>query len=622
MAKRSKGKKDGKDFVYTDTAKSSKLLIAVTAKNPGQKKALKAISENQVTFVYGAPGSGKAQPLDSIVYCPDGPVKMGEIKVGDRVCTPDGKSAKVLAVYPQGEKDIYRINFADGASIECCKEHLWRISERSSKDRLSKKIVDTQYIIDNLKTKYDERNIYIELSNVVGFAQKELLIDPYVLGVLIGDGSICNANVCVSSFDEEILNAVSVDLTEGYSLKKSHRDCDYRIVKTTLHKLNGSQSNTYKDSLRLYDLWGKKSHEKFIPEDYLYSSEDQRWSILQGLMDTDGYVSKTSGQANFCTSSEMLAKDVKTLVDSLGGLCTISEKHPTYTYLGEKKNGRKAYICCLNLPDCSKAFRLNHKKNISIPKTRYSPKKRIVVSVECVGRKEAQCILIDSKDHLYLTDGFVVTHNTHCAVGWGVQELLKGNFERLVFTRPYVEAGEKLGYLPGNFDHKFAPFVMPLYEVVSEYLGQDDLKNLIEEKKIIVYPLAYMRGITFKRSYVVADEVQNSTIQQMRMMLTRVGEGTKIVCTGDVEQSDLGAKLNGLADAITRLQNIKGLEFVELGYESCVREKIVTDIDQRYKDFNATNLIKMRESVAAAKNTANGGSASNGKHSIESEKYD
>ena len=106
-----------------------------------------------------------------------------------------------------------------------------------------------------------------------------------------------------------------------------------------------------------------------------------------------------------------------------------------------------------------------------------------------------------------------------------------------------------------------------------------------------------MRGITFKNSYVVADECQNATVQQMRMMLTRIGQGTKIVCTGDVEQSDLGSKLNGLADAINRLQGINNLGFCELGYESCVREKIVSDIDQRYKESSNsfTHFMKIRE---------------------------
>ena len=110
------------------------------------------------------------------------------------------------------------------------------------------------------------------------------------------------------------------------------------------------------------------------------------------------------------------------------------------------------------------------------------------------------------------------------------------------------------------------------------------MKELMDEKKIMVYPIAYMRGITWKKSYVIADEVQNMSPQQMRMLLTRIGEGSKIVCTGDVEQSDIGSKLNGLADAINRLQDIQDLAFVELDYSSCVRDKIVADIDQRYKD--------------------------------------
>ena len=189
MARKSKSKK-GEDFVFTKDS-PSKLLISVSAKNAGQKKALKAISENQVTFIYGAPGTGKAQPLDSTVFTPNGPVKMGSLQKGDKVCTPDGSSSKILAIFPQGKKDIYKLTFADGSSVECCKEHLWRITERNSSDRDEKKVVDTDYIINNLHTNLGERNIYIELSSAVGFSKKNLLIDPYILGVLIGDGNIC-----------------------------------------------------------------------------------------------------------------------------------------------------------------------------------------------------------------------------------------------------------------------------------------------------------------------------------------------------------------------------------------------------------------------------------------------
>lgn len=208
----------------------------------------------------------------------------------------------------------------------------------------------------------------------------------------------------------------------------------------------------------------------------------------------------------------------------------------------------------------------------------------ITVTAKNPGQKQALKAIADNQ--VTFVYGAPGTGKTHVAVGWGIQEMMKGHFHRMIFTRPYVEAGEKLGFLPGGSETKFAPFVMPLYEVVSDYLSQEEIKNMIEEKRIVIYPLAYMRGITFKNSFIVADEVQNSTVQQMRMMLTRLGEGSKIVCTGDVEQSDLGTRNNGLSDAISRLQGVPGLEFVELGYDSCVRQKIVSDIDQRYKSTN------------------------------------
>lgn len=232
-----------------------------------------------------------------------------------------------------------------------------------------------------------------------------------------------------------------------------------------------------------------------------------------------------------------------------------------------------------------------------------SPSKLIIsVIAKNAGQKKALKAISDNQvTFLY---GAAGSGKTHCSVGYGLQEMLKGRFDKIIFTRPYVEAGEKLGFLPGGSDSKFAPFVMPLYEVVSDYLSQEQIKLLIDEKKIIIYPLAYMRGCTIKRSYLICDESQNMTVQQMRMMLTRIGEHSKIVCTGDVEQSDLGSKLNGLADAVNRLQGINGLEFVELGYESCVREAIVSDIDQRYKEgqYDMNSLIrKVKEDAAKNK---------------------
>lgn len=269
------------------------------------------------------------------------------------------------------------------------------------------------------------------------------------------------------------------------------------------------------------------------------------------------------------------------------------------------------------------AKRVKNKKNIKdFSFSEGSPSSKLLIAVTAKNPGQKKALKTISENQVTFLYGCPGTGKSHCAVGWGVQEMMKGNFDKLVFTRPYVEAGEKLGFLPGGSDHKFAPFVMPLYEVVSDYLTQEEIKNLIEEKKIIIYPLAYMRGITFKNSYVVADECQNATVQQMRMMLTRIGQGTKIVCTGDVEQSDLGSKLNGLADAINGLQGINNLGFCELGYESCVREKIVSDIDQRYKESSNsfTHFMKIRENNK--QNGAANTEQSSCSRSIESEIMD
>jgi phosphate starvation-inducible PhoH-like protein len=175
------------------------------------------------------------------------------------------------------------------------------------------------------------------------------------------------------------------------------------------------------------------------------------------------------------------------------------------------------------------------------------------------------------------------TGKSHLAVGYGLQELKRGNFERIIFTRPCVEAGEKLGAMPGDVDAKMANFMIPMYEVVREYFDEDDIEDMVDDRRIVVLPFAFMRGVNFKNAYVCADEVQNSTPSQMHLLLTRLCEGSKIVLTGDIKQSDLRYQVNGLVDAIRKLQNIDDLSFVELTYASCVRDKIVNDIDARYR---------------------------------------
>jgi phosphate starvation-inducible protein PhoH len=547
--------------------------VIVSAKNEGQKEAIRTIETHEVSILSGVPGTGKAQPLDSTIYTPNGKMRFGDIRVGDDVCTPDGKTAKVIGIYPQGKKEVYKITFKDGSTVECCLEHLWKIYFKNNKHK--SRIVDTKYILEN----FNRRTISIEATRPVDFAESSVLIPPYLLGLLLGDGGFSNSNITLTTADESIVVGVRSILSEKYQLKiKKNSEIDYRIVKTE----KTSSKNEYKDALRIYGLWGLKSNEKHIPHPYLYGSIDQRKDLLRGLMDSDGWVEK-NGQVCYCSTSKQLIEDFTELINSLGGRVYLHSSIPSYRYKGEKKYGKLCYTASIVIDNPEDLFTLEREKIRIKPRRKYFSK-NIIRSIEKIGEKECQCIMIDSPDHLYLTNHFIPTHNTHLAVGLALKDLFARKYERVILTRPYVEAGEHLGFLPGGYNNKIAPFMYPIVEIMSQYIKSKDLiTKLIDNGNISVVPLAYMRGCTFKNSFVVADECQNTTVSQMRMLLTRIGDNSKLVITGDVEQSDIGYK-NGLMDAIDRLQDIKEIGFHNMGEECCVRSGIVAKIEMKYRN--------------------------------------
>jgi phosphate starvation-inducible PhoH-like protein len=217
-----------------------------------------------------------------------------------------------------------------------------------------------------------------------------------------------------------------------------------------------------------------------------------------------------------------------------------------------------------------------------------NPKMVVAITAKNPGQKAAlKSIHTNKVTFLFGAPG---TGKTYIATGYGIQELLRGRFDKIIFTRPAVEAGENLGYLPGTFDAKLAPYLMPMYDVLADFLSLEEIQELEEQRKIITLPLAFQRGITFKNAYVIADECQNASPKQMHLLLTRLGEGSKIIVTGDVFQSDLkGDRPNGLIDAIKRLQKIPTVSFIELDYSSNCREEIVSHIDQRYRKEQFTS---------------------------------
>lgn len=378
----------------------------------------------------GVQGSGKAQPLYSKVLTPNGWKMMGEIKQGDTIITPSGEHSKILEVFPQGEKDIYTITFHDGSSTECCLDHVWECYfwDECHNKKAIKHVVDTKTILRILNSnKKIKQNISIPMVSNIELlnAKNDLPVDPYLLGVLIGDGSFCYSGIKITSADPQIIKECENVLPEGYEIKPvKNTHIEYSLVNKNRKNFGGklgTEENKIMKYLRFSKLQGKRSHEKFIPEEYKNLTISNKWKLVRGLMDTDGTIGKKSG-ISFSTSSYELAHDFQEILWSLGCTCTITSRIPTYTYKAEKKKGKTSFTLHMNHNSGTKQFfQLNRKKERGINTFAQNHKhgditlRRRISSIEYKGREEAKCILIDNPEHLYITDDYIVTHNTTLA---------------------------------------------------------------------------------------------------------------------------------------------------------------------------------------------------------------
>lgn len=176
------------------------------------------------------------------------------------------------------------------------------------------------------------------------------------------------------------------------------------------------------------------------------------------------------------------------------------------------------------------------------------------------------------------------TGKTYLAVALAVYALKNKEIDKIILTRPAVEAGEKLGFLPGDLNEKVDPYLRPLFDALQEMMGQESYQRHIERGSIEIAPLAYMRGRTLSNSFIILDEAQNTTREQMKMFLTRMGENSRIVVTGDITQIDLPHNVtSGMADAIDVLKDVEGIEIVRLTAKDVVRHELVTKIIQAYE---------------------------------------
>jgi len=201
-----------------------------------------------------------------------------------------------------------------------------------------------------------------------------------------------------------------------------------------------------------------------------------------------------------------------------------------------------------------------------------------------IHQEQYAALLKQKNKKIIVVAGPAGTGKTLFATEYGIRNFILGNYEKLIFTRPSVSVDEDLGYLPGTMEDKMAPWLRPIYDILYQHMSITEVKQYMEDKKIEIAPLGFMRGRTFKNTWIVADEMQNSTISQMKMLLTRLGENSRIVVTGDLDQHDRVGEINGLEDFLNKFRGKRSPSISSFEFEKSdiQREKVVKEVLDLY----------------------------------------
>jgi hypothetical protein len=567
--------------------------------------------KTKLMLLKGPAGTSKAQPLDADILTPSGWVKMGDIKVDDFVISRSGYPTRVISIHPQGVKEIFKVTFSDGTSTECTEDHLWltktyydrtflktKETVRLSRERRGlpelqhsqrrehsamygtvktlKEIKDTLYVGNS-----NNINHAIPITEPVQFEAVEHIISPYILGILLGDGCL-RTHVGLTCADTGILEQIKQFLPEEVYLKYNNKQYSYSFI-------GKNRNNIFLDEIRRLNLAGKYSYDKHIPAEYLFDSPDNRLWLLKGLLDSDGFVTKKQGNIGFCSTSKELMSGVRFLVESLGGTCSEGRTNTgnQYTYKDELCIGRESYSFYINLP--VNPFNLERKKNLVKERTKYFPT-RYITNIESVGHKQAQCILVEDKEHLYLTNNCIVTHNTILSMYLGLQLLNMRKVSDIVLVRSAVESSDsKLGFLPGDIMEKFGVYLTPFNEKFNELIAESQIKKLEDDNRIAICPINFARGLHFSVKFVCCDESQNLTMREIQTLMTRMGEFSKMIVCGDPDQSDLPYGKSGFNTVFNAFNNDDakehGIQCVELTEDHIVRSELCKYVTHTFKSI-------------------------------------
>ena len=358
---------------------------------------------------------GRAQPLDARVLTPEGWCAIGMLGVGDFVVGSDGRPTRVEGVYPQGEKAVYEVEMTDGARTRCCAEHLWTVYTASDRRRgKPPRTLELQEMLGRERVFHQYRFELPLLSAPVAFPAQPTLIEPYALGLLLGDGCITGStSPTFATGDPELAEALEARL-EGVTVRHKAGP-DYVI--TTGRR--GNRPHPLTTALRSLGLCGTRSGTKFIPEHYLFNTAEVRLSLLQGLLDTDGGPVLQAGRTariQYTTTSPRLADDVAFLVRSLGGVDTRRVRRAEGRTPGRAKGRPVLYradalVLDIRLPAGLAPFRLGRKAERYASGGQGKPMRHIR-RITPAGETETVCIRVAAEDALYVTDDLILTHNT------------------------------------------------------------------------------------------------------------------------------------------------------------------------------------------------------------------
>ena len=466
---------------------------------------------------------GRAQPLFTKVLTPAGFRPIGDLRVGDFVIGSDGRETEVLGVYPQGFKEIYRVYTQDGSSTLASGDHLWSVYTHADRRRgRPARVLQTKELLGNLRAAHQHRYELPLLSSPVDFESRPVPLDPYALGLLLGDGCFsCTATPGFTTADPELAEALG-RLIPGIEPRRKS-DIDYVLNRITTPGEVITIENPVTGAMRRLGLIGAKSNTKFVPDDYLFNTPDVRLAVLQGLFDSDGDPvpqQERTCRIQFTTVSDRLRDHVVFLVQSLGGVA-YARTRPAQVRKPGLARGRDvhhradAHILDIRLPEGVAPFRLA-RKVAKYDATGGGRPMRFVHRIEPAGTEEAVCIQVAAEDSLYVTEDFLLTHNT------------------------------------------------------------------------------------LNDAFIILDEAQNTTGEQMKMFLTRLGFGSKVVVTGDITQVDLpGGATSGLRAAMHILDGIDDIHFAELTSADVVRHRLVSEIVDAYAKSEEPELMNRAQRRAS-----------------------